>query len=67
MNGKLVIAGAVGGLITALMYDLDQWSNSTPEGEKPETFLWRKAVKRWAAGAVTGATLAMGWDVTVDF
>lgn len=49
MNYKMIIAGAVAGLLTAIGVDVDAWAKS----EGP--FEWKLAVKRWVAGLVAGA------------
>lgn len=56
MNWKQVIAGAVSGFFSAVVVDLNAWSKA-PEGS---SFSWPLAVKRWVAGAVTGAMAGLG-------
>lgn len=66
MNYKNIIGGAVGGFIAAFLIDLNAWSKSTDaEGDKP-SFSWKLAIKRWVAGAVSGALGASGVGV-LDF
>lgn len=55
---KKLVAGAVAGFVSALVVDLHAWSDSTG------SFDWQKALKRWVAGAVTGATSAAGLSLT---
>ena len=54
MNSKLLIAGAVTGFLGALVTDINAWSRSG------DAFIWSLAVKRWIAGAVSGALGAAG-------
>lgn len=54
MNYKIVIAGAVSGFVAALVVDVNAWARS----KKP--FDWGLAVKRWLAGAVSGAAASAG-------
>lgn len=51
---KKIIAGAVAGLVSAFLIDLNAWSKS----DGP--FDWTLAFKRWVAGAVAGAFAAFG-------
>ncbi len=51
---KKLISGAVSGFLAAFLVDLQIWSKS----DAP--FDWKKASKRWIAGAVSGATAALG-------
>ena len=51
---KKLIAGAVSGLLAAVVVDVHAWAKSS------EAFNWGLAVKRWVAGAVSGATGALG-------
>jgi hypothetical protein len=55
MDVKKVIAGAVSGFVAAALVDLNAWSKSTSGG-----FDWALAIKRWVAGAVSGALAALG-------
>lgn len=48
MNWKTMVAGAVGGFLSAVVVDLNAWSKSGGE------FDWGLALKRWLAGAVSG-------------
>jgi len=50
MNYKTLIAGALGGLLTAVAVDINAWAKS-PSGS---AFDWGLAFKRWVAGLVTG-------------
>lgn len=52
--GKKVIAGAVSGFISAALVDLHAWVKS--EG----SFNYALALKRWIAGAISGALGALG-------
>lgn len=56
---KKIIAGAVSGFVGALVTDLHAWS--TGGG----SFDWILALKRWIAGAITGATTAAGLGALV--
>ena len=51
---KKLIAGAVSGVLAALVVDINAWSKTQ------EPFNWGLAVKRWVSGAITGATGAFG-------
>jgi hypothetical protein len=55
MNYKLIVAGALGGLLAAIAVDVNAWAKSD---DKP--FDWGLAVKRWIAGAMSGAAGAFG-------
>lgn len=46
---RQVIAGAIGGFVTALLVDINAWEKS------PGAFDWSLAVRRWILGAITGA------------
>lgn len=56
MNYKLIIAGALGGLLAAIAVDVNAWAKSDPA----LPFDWGLAVKRWVAGAMSGAAGAFG-------
>ena len=51
---KKIVAGAVSGLVAALVVDVNAWSKTD------EKFDWLLAFKRWVAGAVTGALATLG-------
>lgn len=53
---KKIIAGAVGGFVSAFLVDLDAWKASVAT----DKFDWAKAVKRWVAGAISGAITVFG-------
>ena len=55
MNIKLIVAGAVGGFLSAAVTDVWAWANA--DGD----FNWGLAVKRWVAGALSGALAASGY------
>jgi hypothetical protein len=57
MNYKLLLAGAISGCAAALVVDINAWSKS----KKP--FDWGLAIRRWIAGAVSGAAAAAGFGV----
>lgn len=65
MDIKLIIGGGLTGFLSAAIVDINAWSKSTPKGEKNTAFDWGLAFRRWVAGAITGATTAAGWHVTV--
>lgn len=56
MNYKLIIAGAVSGLVSAILVDVHAWSKADPA----LPFDWGLAVKRWVGGAVSGALAGLG-------
>jgi hypothetical protein len=56
MNIRLIIAGAVSGLVSAILVDVHAWSKSDPA----LAFDWGLAVKRWVGGAVSGALAGLG-------
>ncbi len=58
IDWKKIVAGAVSGLVTAVLIDINAWSKA-PSGSP---FDWKLAFKRWVAGAVSGATAALGVD-----
>jgi len=51
---KKIIAGAISGFCGAALVDVHAWSKSR------EPFDWGLAVRRWVAGAVSGATAGFG-------
>ena len=51
---KKIIAGALSGFVAAAVVDIHAWSKTS------ERFDWALAVKRWVAGAVSGASAAIG-------
>lgn len=55
MNWKMVLAGAIGGFLSAVAVDVNAWARS-----EDERFDWGLAVKRWIAGAVAGAAAGVG-------
>lgn len=56
---KKLIAGAISGFLAAAVVDVQAWSKSK------EPFDWGLALKRWVAGAISGATGAFGVDALV--
>jgi hypothetical protein len=64
---KRVLAGALGGFVSAVLVDLNAWSRSssasgsTSDDSVPD-FDWGLAVKRWVSGAVSGALAAGGFS-----
>lgn len=61
MNWKTIVAGAAIGFVSALLVDLDAWAKSKPGDGDRLPFDWGLALKRWVAGAVAGATGALGF------
>lgn len=57
MNLKMILAGALGGFLAAVAVDINAWSKSD------DPFDWGLALKRWIAGAVSGATAGFGIGV----
>ena len=53
---KKVIAGALSGFVSAFLVDLNAWKSN----EAMEHFNYALAVKRWLAGAVSGALTGLG-------
>ena len=53
---KKVIAGALSGFVSAFLVDLNAWKSN----EAIEHFNWALAIKRWLAGAVSGALTGLG-------
>ena len=51
---KKLVAGALSGLLAAVVVDVNAWSKASG------AFDWGLALKRWVAGAVSGATAALG-------
>lgn len=62
-NFRAIVYGISNGFLTAFLVDLNAWSKS----KATDSFDWKLAFKRWLAGAVTGVTTAIGWDVMVKF
>jgi hypothetical protein len=54
---KKVIAGALPGFVSAFLVDLNAWKSN----EAMEHFNWAVAIKRWLAGAVSGALTGLGF------
>lgn len=54
---KKVIAGALSGFVSAFLVDLNAWKSN----EAMENFNWALALKRWLAGAVSGALTGLGF------
>ena len=57
MNLKVLIAGAVSGFVSAVLVDIHAWSSG--QG----AYDWSKALKRWVAGAISGAAAGAGISV----
>lgn len=58
MNLELnkIIAGAVSGLLAAVLVDVDAWRSH----KGPDPFNWGLAFKRWLVGAISGALAGAG-------
>ena len=54
---KKIIAGALSGFVSAFLVDLNAWKSN----EAMEHFNWALAIKRWLAGAVSGALTGLGF------
>jgi len=54
MNTKMVLVGALSGLVAAAVTDLQAWAAS--EGK----FQWGLALRRWFVGVITGAAAGAG-------
>lgn len=65
-NLKGIVYGVGNGFLTAFLVDFNAWSKAKAKDGDPG-FDWKLAFKRWVAGAVTGLTTAIGWDVLVTF
>jgi hypothetical protein len=53
---KKVVAGALSGFVSAFLVDLNAWKSN----EAIEHFNYALAIKRWLAGAVSGALTGLG-------
>jgi hypothetical protein len=53
---KKVVAGALSGFVSAFLVDLNAWKSN----EAMEHFNYALAIKRWLAGAVSGALTGLG-------
>lgn len=56
MNYKPILGGALTGFVSAFLIDLDAWKMAP----KDSKFDWSLAVKRWLAGAISGALAGAG-------
>lgn len=54
MDWQKTGAGALSGLFSAVIIDLHAWTRSTGD------FDWGLALKRWAAGAISGVAASIG-------
>jgi len=54
MNIRTILVSALGGLLSAVIVDLDAWAKS--DGD----FNWKIAVVRWLKGLISGAIAGMG-------
>ena len=57
---KKILAGAIAGFCAGVIVDVKKWAK-WPKGTP---FDWNEAFKTWVAGAVSGATAALGIGVT---
>jgi len=53
---KKIVAGALSGFVSAFLVDLNAWKSN----EAMEHFNYALAIKRWLAGAVSGALTGLG-------
>ncbi len=56
MNMNKIGAGALGGLVAAIVVDLHAWTRT------PGAFDWSLAGRRWVAGAMAGVLAALGLE-----
>jgi H+/Cl- antiporter ClcA len=54
---KKIVAGALSGFVSAFLVDLNAWKSN----EAMEHFNYALAIKRWLAGAVSGALTGLGF------
>lgn len=54
---KKVVAGTLSGFVSAFLVDLNAWKSN----EAMEHFNYALAIKRWLAGAVSGALTGLGF------
>lgn len=66
MDWKKIVAGAVSGLVAAAMVDLDAWrAGKDPDADGLPGFDVKKALRRYAYGAFSGALTAIGFGAVV--
>ena len=58
---KKIIAGAVAGIVSAAVIDIDAWAKWKADDHDGAAFDWGVAVKRWVSGAVSGVLAALGF------
>jgi len=57
MNIRMIIAGALSGLLAAILVDLDAWKRGAFD-EQP--FDWRVAIRRYVYGVISGVAAGLG-------
>lgn len=65
MNWQFVLAGALGGFLSATSIDLDAFIKARTKDPKLK-FDWVLAVSRWIQGAIAGALPGIGYSVATN-
>lgn len=58
LNWQKLVAGAVSGLLSAILIDVHAWSKSGEDNP----FDWGLAAKRWVGGILAGVMGALGYE-----